>query len=310
MRYSKTEYLVLEYRKGGNCMEIEKLRTFITVAQSGTISKAAEILYLTQSNVTKQIKSLENELQRALLVRTSKGVSLTKEGTIFLNTALRIVDEWDQYYSSIQTQPHTLAFGTSTSFSMHFVPQYLSLFKTHYPHMKLVMKSTHSKEILNMLETGEIEFGILSEYIPFDRAIYTHKKIGEDRLVIILPPQHPLKGRKTVTLTELAHEPYVAKSTDSALHRFLISTLGPDSFLTHPYIETGSQSAVKAAVMQGMGISIVSQQMIEQDVKNGTVLAVELEDCILVRDIYCVFKKQHIKNPNIQKFLHLFSSNA
>lgn len=149
---------------------LEKLQYFRAIAETGSIKRAAEIVYVTQPSLTKSLKTLEEAIGRKLFIRKPRGVELTQEGEILMDFCQRLfagLADTEQKLS-FPDDPYAgaLKVGTYESIGIYFWPQFLKKFLPRYPKLNLQMETGRSREIQLKLERGELDLVLVIEPVP------------------------------------------------------------------------------------------------------------------------------------------------
>lgn len=245
-------------------MELTHLRYFIAVAEELHFGRAARRLRMAQPPLSQRIRKLEAELGVDLLRRTSRRVELTPAGRIFLEEAREIVGRADNCVATMR-QFATGSRGTLTvgfnepalgTFLSHAVRRFVGL----YPGVRLFLKELQTMEQLEALAAGGIHLGIMR---PFgcDLSSFGWKVLWEERYVLALPADHPLKSRKKVPLRMLREERFVMfpRSVNPALYANLRDCCRKVGFTPQVVQEAVSKQTILALVEAGLGVALVPE---------------------------------------------------
>lgn len=239
-------------------MSISKYGLFNTVVETGSLTKAAEKLHLTQSGVSYTISALETELGFTLLKRNRSGISLTNNGERILKHIKKILQEEEllrQEAAAIRgLDTGIVRLGTLSSVSMQWLPGILTKFHEKYPLIEVKTYLGCYDEMNELISNGTVDFGFVSlptskpfEVIPLRR----------DKLVVILPPNHPLREQKVISLDQIKDEPFIMPQwgSDDNIRRFLDKN---NVTLSIKY-ELMEEQVILAMVQKGLGISILPE---------------------------------------------------
>lgn len=147
-----------------------------------------------------------------------------------------------------------------------------------------------SKQIVELLLTQRIDLALLSSYINIPNDKFTRVTICCEKLVVIVPPTHHLAYSHYCTLDDIKHETFIFKDTSTALMRHITQSLNNPDLVLNTNINMSNQTSIKHAVANGMGISIVSEHLIKNDVKEGCLYQLEITDYPLSRDIQLIYQ--------------------
>lgn len=169
-------------------MNTELCRTFYFAAKSGSISKAAEQLYITQPAVSRAIRQLEEDMHCTLFYRTPKGVKLTQEGEILFQHAQQAFNFFDAAEKRIRDVNSLLSgeirIGASDTICKHFLVPYLKLYNTLHPGIKIHVICPTTYGIVELLKAGSIDFGLVNMPLTDDRLVFSDIMAVQDCFVV------------------------------------------------------------------------------------------------------------------------------
>ncbi len=191
-------------------MEIRTLRYFLAVAREENMTRAAEFLHVTQPTLSKQLKSLENELGKKLFTRHSFSIRLTDEGMLLRNRAEDLVsmaDKIEQEFVSLDDiTGGELYLGLAESYQIKYLAKAIKDFKRRYPNLHYHITSGDTEQIADKLDKGLLDFLVLAEY-PDSRK-YEHIEFPEsDRWGLVMPKNDPLAKKKAVRAKDISGLP-------------------------------------------------------------------------------------------------------
>lgn len=278
-------------------------------------SKVADLKYTTQSSISKQIKSLEMELDVKLFERKNQLNSLTPEGELFVPFAQKIVENYQEGLKALEVhrnnEKNELRIGTTSLFGSFVVPNIMSEYKNLYPHTKFKIVIDSSKAVLEKLENKEIDIAFISDYIPFDSQAYDCDIFKRDSLILIVPNNHPFVKQEEITLQSFVDETFIIKSKESSLFKFLIKKLKEQNSAIQfdDVIEINNQNSIVQAVSLGLGISIVSDMLLDNEEIPAHVHAVKLEKLDFFREVCYIYPKI-IPTPTVKTFINYLKSTS
>lgn len=193
-------------------MELRTLRYFLEIAREENMSKAASRLYVSQPALSRQIKSLEEELGQKLFVRHSFHIELTEAGILLRKRAediLRIVDKTTQEFQSLDEVIHGQIFiGCSESQATRLIAKQLVKLHQLYPGIRYHLKSGNTEDLVGDLDKGLLDFAIIAQ--PVNLTKYQFLSLpSHDQWGIILPKTHPLAIKDQLTLQDIEKEPLI-----------------------------------------------------------------------------------------------------
>ncbi|SEQ36411.1 DNA-binding transcriptional regulator, LysR family [Ectothiorhodospira magna] len=263
-------------------MADRRLQVFYTVARLLSFTKAAEALHMTQPAVTFQIRQLEEHFNTRLFDRTHNRVSLTEAGRIAYGYAERIFEAYGEMDNAIREitgdVTGALTLGGSTTIAEYMLPTLLGNFKQKYPDVNLRLKVSNSEGIIAMVENNVIDLGVVEGSVS-NRHLQV-EMCRLDQLVVILPPDHPLAGKKQLAIEEIIPFPFICREEGSGTREVIMDYLAAravDRNALTICLELGSLEAIKGAVEAGMGISILSRSTIDKELALKRLVGIPLD---------------------------------
>lgn len=259
-------------------MELHQLRSFVRVADEGSITRAAEGLYLTQPAVTQQIQGLERELGMALFDRTGRGMRLTGAGALLHGYARRILalaEECRQALADARSgSAGRLVLGAGVTTSIFHLPGWLRSFREGHPGIDVVVRTGRSREVAALALEREIDLGLVTSAVehPDLRVV----PLFEEEILLVTPPGHPLAGR-AVPPEELSHAPLILFPQGSGFREYLDRALADAGIDADVKMEMDSAEAIKSLVAVGLGISFLPAPAVEAEVASGALARTRVE---------------------------------
>lgn len=253
-------------------MELTQLRTLRVVAETLNFTRAAERLRINQSAVSHHIKSLETELGEPLFIRAKRGVKLTEAGKDALEHAVRILDEAEALRERVSGRDGVtvgrLRAAAATQAFVHLFAPFFEAFMREHPAVELTFRTTVSTDqtVTDILNgAADVGFASMPVYSPALEAI----ELFEDELVVVVGRHHPLAGRQTATVDEIASERLVLFEPGASLRRAsdqFFSSVGIQPALA---LESNDTYFIKLMVEHGWGISLLPAWAIREEVASG-----------------------------------------
>lgn len=289
-------------------MNFHQLHIFKVVADKKSFSKAAQVLFISQPAISMQIKSLEEHFGTRLFERNTHQVNLTEAGRIlykYVEKILNLIDEAEQEISILTGCVRgTLSIGASFTLGEYVIPQIIGRFKTQYPLVKVFLQVTNTEQIAKRVSKGILDLGLVESHI--DNQDLVVKPFLQDELIVILPIDHPLAGRKSISLGELVALPLVLREKGSGTRKVAEERLkeaGVELSALNVVMELGSTEAVKKAVEAGFGASIISTWAVQKELKLHTLKPVKIKDISLLRNFYIIFRENRAHVPVVKEFI-------
>jgi DNA-binding transcriptional LysR family regulator len=251
----------------GRTMEIRQLEIFRALARELNFTKAAARVHCVQSNVTTQIRALENELGVRLFDRLAKRVVLTDAGQRFLPYAERVLATLEEGRASVgqnATPSGPLRIGTPESLLTYRLPRILARFRKLYPKVELIFRPYLDQGLVPLIESGELDLAVwLGDGIQ--QARLKTLRLRDEKLVFIAAPKHPLTAKKRVTPHDLTGQTLLLTESGCNYRRKLdqlltIMNVRPDSVT-----EFSSVEAIKECVSLGLGVAFLPEIVVARE---------------------------------------------
>jgi len=285
-------------------LSIRQLEVFVALVERESFTKAARQLRLSQSTVSGHISDLERRLEVRLVDRDRSGVRPTAAGTALLRPAREVLKAERGARMAIEElsgllKGHLLV-GGSTIPSSYLLPALFARFHAAYPGVALQLVTGDSKEVLDRVASADIEIGVVGS--PPGKRDLLADRIGEDMLVLVAPPAHPLVERRSLTMADIAGTPLVMReegsgtrtATEKALRKLAGTEGAPELNIA---CQVGNTEAMCAAVRHGLGMAFVSSLAVSEDVAAGRLVALKLKGFDVRRPFLLVSRPEHLVSP-------------
>jgi DNA-binding transcriptional LysR family regulator len=295
-------------------MDMKHLETFCKVAEIGSFSRAGEAIYLTQPTVSGHIASLEQEVGLRLFDRLGRRVALTNGGQIFYRYAKEILRLRAEALNAIYEFSHLLkgriTIGGSTIPGEYFLPKVMGRFQTEAPGISISLVIADSQQIIDMLRAGEIEVGAVG--IRFEGEGIDAYPLFRDRVIIVASAQHPLAVKRDISWEELRAAPLLIRERGSGTRKAFeqhvaVAGLRMDDFRIVG--EMGSSTAVKEGVKAGIGLGIISDLAVREDIEGGGIKEVRVQgQGTIERAFFAVVPAGRDLSPPARRFLEFLQT--
>ncbi len=290
-------------------IDFRHLETFCRVAALKSFSRAADDLFLTQPTVSGHILSLERSLSLRLFDRTGREVRLTKAGEMFLRYASKILTVRKDLLNALsefsQGIRGELSLGASTIPGEYLLPRLIGDFKREHPRFAFSLKISDTKDIVQELLQGHIEFGLIGAKV--DHPSLHHESFEEDEIIIIAPSDHPLSRKRSVGFEDLLKEPWIIREEGSGTQMTVERALRKKGKSLKDFnvaIEMGSTSSVKEGVKAKLGLAFISRRAVEEELNRNLFTSITLEGLKSIsRQIYIVTQRGKTVSPAGTEFL-------
>ena len=291
-------------------MNLNHLAIFHAAAETGSMSRAAERLFISQPAVSKQIGELEAALGVSLFDRLPRGLRLSAAGELLAGYARRLFAveaEAEQAIAEMKgLRQGKLTIGASLTIGDYLLPKLLGAYHQQYPGIALHLEIANTQIVQQKLRENALDFG-LTEGFAEDPALDA-EVFAEDTLTAIVPPGHPLLGEPDVTAVRFCAEPLLLREPGSGTREVVERALLRHGITVRPALSLGSTEAIKQGVMAGLGVAIVSRLALETEMALGLLYLLPLSDLAITRPLHLVRLRGKSDSTAAQAFLALLKS--
>lgn len=245
-------------------LDLKRLRVLREVAEQGSFSAAAETLFVSQSAISQQISALEAEVGSPLLVRLRTGPVLTEAGALLVSHADAAICRLEQAERELD-ELNGLGSGelrlvSFSSASATIVAAAARKFQQAHPDVRLTLAEGEPEESIDRLKRGDFDVALAFDFelYPFeaDRDIcFTH--LLDERMHVAIPPDHPLAGRRSIRLEELADDPWLCGSGETSCRQLTLRSCERAGFTPDVAYQSNDYTVMLALVAAGMGVTLV-----------------------------------------------------
>jgi LysR family transcriptional activator of glutamate synthase operon len=250
-----------------NRMELRQLTYFEAVVRCGGFTRAAEQLHIAQSAVSAQVRALEAELGVSLLSRTTRRVTLTQAGELFLARARAVLGELADARGELADLAAVLrgrvTIGATSVTGPFDLPDALARFHARYPGVAVTLRSGLIAGLLGELDAGRLDL-VLGPMDDDLASRFSGRRIADEDLLLILPPGHRLARKQRVALSELRDEPFVCLRAESGLRAILDAAAGEAGFTARVQFEAPSPASIRELVSAGLGVALLAHSAVER----------------------------------------------
>lgn len=269
-------------------INLEWYRVFYSIAKSGSLSKAAERLHITQPAVSHTIKQLEGSLGGQLFFRTAKGVTLTKEGEVlyrYIEQAFTFVEVGEKAIAEMNNlNSGEIAIGASDTLCMHYLLPYLEQFHAQHPKIRIRVTNRTTPETLALLKEGKIDCGIVSLPVSDKQIDFRESTSLQDCLVGGKQYQE-LSAGDPVSIDSLDEYPLLLLETGSNTRRYLDDYAAMHGVTLRPEFELGSIDLLVQFAKSGFGLAFVLRNYVQEELRAGSLFEIPITPPIPDRKI-------------------------
>lgn len=291
-------------------MDIKHLEVFNKICEHKNFSNAAKELLVSQPTVSAQMKSLEESLGLQLFKRKNKTMgNLTDAGQILYNYSNQIVSLVEEAEETLkhykQGRFGSLSLVTSHTFCSWFLPSLLENYKQKYPSAEIILHSEYTPKMIDMVVNREVHFAIVRTGSPtFTDSRFNHIYIGGDPSVFVISTNHPLAQPATVCIEDVINEPFIVFGKKSSYWSQIQNIFSSQGIKPKISMELNDIQAVKKMIEINMGISVIPLISIQDELKNGTLKALEVKEFPdMMRYSHLIYPKDLIMIGPVLNFL-------
>ncbi len=277
-------------------MDFKQLEAFVYVVRSGSFSKAAEKLYLTQPTISAHIGSLEKELGAQLLVRSAKEAYPTQTGSALYEHAVRMLAMRDDALRTCKNSAPDITGAihiAASTIPYHYVlPKAMAGFRSQYPEVTFQVYGLDSAAVVERVVAGKVEVGMTGAKMDEEKCEY--QPILEDSLVLITPNTPEYDKKDGYTIDELRRLPFIIREVGSGTRKEtedFLAKKGISAGHLHIVAQMSEQDAIKNAVRQGLGVSVMSRLAVDDFAEFKMIRVYPLQEGEILRKLYLVYRK-------------------
>jgi DNA-binding transcriptional LysR family regulator len=293
-------------------MELYALEVFSTVVAERSFSRAAEKLFRTQPAVSLAVQRLETELGEKLIDRDMRGAKelvLTDAGRVVFDYARRFQNLGQELRDGLaelrDRSAGRLVVGANESSTLYLLP-HIERYRNLYPKIKVQVRRSQSSKIPTQLLEGDLELGVAS-YDPSDDRLAA-KVIYTDALAFIVSPKHPLAKRRSVSITELGKETFIAHNVVSPYREHVLREFRRHKVPLNMDVEMPTLETIRRLVQSGEGVAFLPRMCVRHDVEIGAVREVTVRELNVERKVRLLYARARTLSHAARAFLDLVQS--
>jgi len=287
-------------------MELYSLQVFLTVATEKSFSRAAEKLLRTQPAVSLALQRLEQELGEKLIDRSGKDLILTDAGRTVIEYARRFQSLQQELENSLaelrDNSAGRLTIGANESTTLYLL-RHIERYRELYPKIKVQVRRSLSSKVPNELLDGNLELGVIS-YDPADDRLKS-KIIYHDALAFVVSPQHRLASRKTVSISDLGAENFIAHNVISPYREVVLREFQAHKVPLHMDVEMPTIETIRKLVQSNFGVAFLPRMCVEQEIEQKTLCEVRVKEIHVERKIRLVYPTRRALRHAAKAFLEV-----
>jgi DNA-binding transcriptional LysR family regulator len=293
-------------------MNIDQLKAFHKVARTGSFTKAADELFLTQPAVSQQIKSLEASFGVLLFDRSNKKVRLSNEGEILLaytNKLFNLFEEIEILFDQFEgLRKGRITLGSTAVLGTYFLPRFIGRYSKQYPGIDIDLRMGNSQMVHNWVIEGSVDLGFAGKMKSHPRL--KRIRIHREMLLMVCSKDNLLAQKKSVRVDDLGDTPFIWREKGTQTR-----SLVKDWFDTHTHekfpqksIELQNLEAAKRTVIEGYGVTVTPEIAVRREIHVGLLRPIHLDDFNLWFEYYLLFLKGKIFSKAAGAFIEMLAN--
>ncbi|MGW8375094.1 LysR substrate-binding domain-containing protein [Streptomyces sp. ODS28] len=287
-------------------MDVKQLKALVTVAEVGSVTRAAAVLHVVQPAVTRQIRTLEQELGAVLFDRTRHGMQLTEAGTVLVDRARRALNELERARAEVQPAPGTVGgivtIGLLESATDLLAEPLVSALARDHPDIDLRLMTAYSGHLQKWLDDGDLDLSLL--YDLDSTPSLNARPLAREHLWAVAPAAAGLRPERPVTFAETAAHPLVMPSSGHGLRALIDSTAVRAGARLRVSVQTNALHLQKQLVAAGHGWTVLPGLGITEDLTDGTLSAAPLCEPEVWRSVVLATPRAARTPPAVEVVAH------
>ncbi|MGO2083461.1 LysR substrate-binding domain-containing protein [Vagococcus sp.] len=278
-----------------------RYNTFVTLVETKSYTRTAEIINFTQPAVTKHIQFIEKELNTTLVRYDDRVVSITNEGLYLYDKIKQLQSQINQIKQSLNNQT-TLTIGASKTIGEYLISNIIEEYSDQYPMVNISLMVDHTDHLLSALKTHKIDLALISG--PVDDDLFVKDIFYTDRIVLACSNNHHL-ANQTVDINDIKDEKLLIREDGSGLQDAINNKLHSFNLHINDFINrqtVGNIKLAKSLVKKGQSIAFFYEAAIHHDLNNKKISQIKLNNFNELQPFYLV-KQQYLLNPATQSFI-------
>lgn len=291
---------------------LEYVKAFYYAAKYGSVTRAAEVMNLSQPAVSQSIKQLENEIGLSLFYRESRGIRLTVAGELLYEHVSQGYELIEKGLTKLRRLKNLelgeVRIGASDMTLRYYLLPYLETFHERYPEIKVTVSNAPTPETLSMLDSGTIDFGVVSSPFSTTDELWV-KKVREIEDIFVAGRRFISHKNHTLDLQNLETLPLVLLEGNTSTRSYMDGFLRQNGVTITPEFELATSDMIVQFVLRNLGIGCVVRDFAREALEEGTLFELRFNKMIPKRSICVVRNKRVPLSPAAGKLMELLEEN-
>ncbi len=294
-------------------MHLETLKTFCDLVELGSFSKAAAANFISQSAVSQQIKTLEERFDRQLIERSRRrSIVPTEAGRLLYAECKEILARFNGIEARLRAKPEVMAgtirVATVYSVGLHELPPFVKSFIKAHPQVKIHVEYNRTDRVYEACLNNTIDFGIIA--LPLRKPNLEVIPFRQEKLVLVCSPEHPFAGRRRISLQRLSGTDFVAFERDIPTRKTIDRIFNDHKVTVNNVMEFDNIETIKRSVEVGIGISILPETAIVNEVRSRLLVSLEFTEGTFTRPIGIIHRRGKIFSEAASEFIRMLTASA
>ena len=286
-------------------LNFNHLYYFYVVAKAGSFSDAARELRVSQSSISVQIKQFEAHLGHTIFNRLKTGVELTESGEVVFQYAEEMFHDVERIWNDLEAMERqvkgSLAIGTINSFGVYTLPSLLKSFTDRFPDVKVSVELGSARKIIDLMQGGKVDIAILASGRKYTGL--TSVSLKESKMFLVAPPDHDLAREPGGNPHELEKHPFIGYEDGNETRMMMDAFFRRLSLSIEYALESSSVATIKHMVMAGLGVSVLPEDAVGNEIRQGLLSRVDVQGLYLVQKVTLYYKTKRALTPTRREFL-------
>jgi DNA-binding transcriptional LysR family regulator len=283
-----------------------RLEIFYTVAEAGSLTRAAGLLALSQPAVTRELRAFERDLGTVLVDRLPRGIRLTEAGRVLLEQARKIACLERDTLEALE-ELDTLARGrlelaASNTIGNYVLPRVIAAYHRAYPRVTINLRIVNSSTVLDLLSEERIAAGFIESPHPkngdFDVEILTR-----DELVPLVASKHPLAASLWHSLRDVLGQIFLMREEGSGVGEAIRARFDHLRFRPVDTLTLGTTEAIKDVLLSGIGVSVLPRVAVSTELAAGRLIVLPIPKLVITRNLVCLRRRHRRPSAALSAFL-------
>ncbi|AMV45923.1 MULTISPECIES: LysR family transcriptional regulator [Paraburkholderia] len=288
-------------------MNFTHLAAFDAVAQTGSVTAAAERLHVSQPALTREIRELEERLGVALFDRMPRGMQLTEAGRMLAEYAGQIFRLADAAEAAVAEfaglKRGHLVIASSHTIGTYLMPALMDAYRDLYPGVTIELVISNTEQVKSAVLGQRCQLGLIEG--PYGDDAFDVMSLGADEIVAVAGPDHPLSRRRRLNAASLSDVELVMREKGSGTREVVEQAYAAHELTLEPGLVVGSQEAIKRLLRIGHAVSWVSRLSVRDELEAGNLVELPISDIRVVRQLNMLWRKNQSLTPAAKAFHNL-----